>query len=104
MALSTAVSSHYPRHLVLSHTAHAALRNAAGFASWTSVYAFSRCTLLRARRRDDLLNPAVAGAFTGAVLTLVSLRGRWRPYQSQILTNAGASAMIALVFDSINRF
>lgn len=97
------MSGRYPREAVLSQTAHGAVRSATGFASWTSLYALTNCTLRRTRRRDDLLNPAIAGAFAGGALTCFSLRGHWRFHRTQIATNAGASAVFAIVFDAMNR-
>lgn len=51
-----------------------------------------------------MLNAAAAGAFTGGVLTFISVRGHWRYAQSSIATNAAASAMVAVVFDALNQF
>lgn len=79
-----------------------AMRNAAGFASWTGLYGFSRCGLIRMRNTHDLLNPTIAGGFTGGILTLVTLRGYWRYNQSTILANAAGSAMIAVMFEALN--
>jgi hypothetical protein len=33
------------------------------------MFGFSRCQLVKFRRTNDMLNPAMAGAFTGAVLS-----------------------------------
>jgi hypothetical protein len=89
---------------VLAHVGQAAARNAAGFASWTALYGFTRCELVKLRRKNDVLNPALAGFFTGGVLSLATMpRGYWRYGQMQILQNAGGSALIAVVFDVANR-
>lgn len=57
---------------------------------------------MRMRGRRDLLNPTLAGGFTGGVLTMISTRGYWRYNQTNILTNAAASAMIAVMFEALN--
>jgi Tim17/Tim22/Tim23/Pmp24 family len=89
---------------VLTHVAQAAARNAAGFASWTAMYGFTKCELVKIRRTNDILNPAIAGFITGGVLSLATMpRGYWRYGQMQILQNAGGSAVIAVVFDIVNR-
>lgn len=67
------------------------------------MYGFSRCVLIRARGRDDMLNAAVAGGFTGGLLTFITMRGYWRYNQSAILTNAGGSAMVAVMFHALNQ-
>lgn len=54
------------------------------------------------RRTRDLLNPTLAGAFTGGVLTLISVRGHWRYNQNSILANAAGSAMVAVMFEALN--
>lgn len=79
------------------------MRNAAAFGSWTAMYGFTRCGCTRIRGRDDMLNAAFAGALTGGVLTLISLRGYWRYNQSTIMTNAAGSAMIAVMFQALNQ-
>lgn len=102
-ALSTAVSSGYRGSSAASYAGQGALRNAAGFASWTSLYAFSRCSLARFRGRQDMLNAVVAGGFTGGVLTIATNPRVWRYNQSVLLTNVAGSAMVALAFDALNR-
>lgn len=101
--LSTAVQSGYRGASAVTYAGQGAMRNALGFGSWTCVYGFSRCGLIRARGRDDMLNAAGAGAFTGGLLTLISMRGYWRYNQSAIATNAAASAMIAVMFHALNQ-
>lgn len=89
---------------VLGHVAQAAARNALGFASWTAMFGFTKCELVKLRRKNDMLNPAIAGFVTGGVLSLATMpRGYWRYGQMQILQNAGGSAVIACVFDAVNR-
>lgn len=89
---------------VLGHVAQAAARNALGFASWTAMFGFTKCELVKIRRTNDMLNPAIAGFVTGGVLSLATMpRGYWRYGQMQILQNAGGSAIIACVFDVVNR-
>lgn len=84
--------------------AQAAARNALGFASWTAMYGFTKCELVKLRRTNDMLNPAIAGFVTGGVLSLATMpRAYWRYGQLQILQNAGGSAVIACVFDIVNR-
>lgn len=91
-------------HAVLGHVAQAAARNAVGFASWTAMFGFTKCELVKFRRTNDMLNPAIAGFVTGGVLSLATMpRGYWRYGQMQILQNAGGSAIIACVFDLVNR-
>lgn len=97
------MQSGYRGSAVLSYVGQGALRNAAAFGSWTAVYGFTRCGLIHARGRDDMFNAAVAGAFTGGILTLASVRGYWRYNQAAILTNAGASAMVAVMFHALNQ-
>lgn len=104
IGISTAVQSGYRGSTAVSYAGTNALRNAAAFGSWTSLYALSRCTLTRLRNRHDMFNAAAAGAFTGGVLTLISVRGHWRYAQSSIATNAAASAMVAVLFDALNQF
>lgn len=88
----------------LTYVGHAMARNAVAFGAWTSMYGFSRCQLIKFRRKNDVLNPAMAGAFTGAVLTLLTMpRMYWRFSSQQILHNAGGSALIAVAFDFANR-
>lgn len=104
MGLSTAVSSGYRGSAAITHAGQGALRNALAFGSWTSLYGLSRCTLSRVRGRDDMLNAAVGGAFTGGMLALAYRRGMWRYYQSEIFNNAAASGMIAVMFDALRYF
>lgn len=100
-ALSSASGS---SQAVLGHVAQAATRNALGFASWTAMFGFTKCELVKLRRTNDMLNPAIAGFVTGGVLSLATMpRGYWRYGQMQILQNAGGSAIIACVFDVVNR-
>lgn len=87
-----------------AYVGQAAARNAGAFAAWTSLYGFSRCQLVKMRRRNDFMNAAMAGAFTGTVLSLATMpRMYWRFSSQQILHNAGGSALIAVVFDMANR-
>lgn len=104
MSLSSVVSSGYRGSAAVTYVGQGALRNAAGFASWTALFGLSRCSLARLRHRDDMLNSAMAGAFTGGILTLITVRGSWRYNQSTILTNSASSAMIAVMFDALNYF
>lgn len=101
--MSSAVQSGFRGSAVLTFAGQGALRNAVAFGSWTAVYGFSRCGCVRMRGRDDMLNAAAAGAFTGAILTLASVRGYWRYNQSAVMTNAAASAMIAVMFHALNQ-
>ncbi len=101
MGASNAAQSGYRGSAALTYAGHSAIRNAAGFASWTALYSASRCGLIGVRRQDDILNPAIAGAFTGAALTILSLRGHWRYNQQVIVTNAAGSALIAVVFGAM---
>lgn len=66
------------------------------------MYGASKCSLVRMRRRRDLLNPAIAGGFTGGVLTLISVRGQWRYNQNAILVNAAGSALVAIMFEALS--
>lgn len=104
IGLSTAVQSGVRGSAALTYAGQGALRNAAAFGSWTALYGFTRCGLIRARARDDVFNAAAAGAITGGLLTFISVRGYWHYNRMTILTNAGASAMIAVVFHSLNQF
>jgi Tim17/Tim22/Tim23/Pmp24 family len=89
---------------IASHVVQAALRNAGAFAAWTGVYGLTRCELTKARRRDDILNPAIAGGATGAVLSFATIpRAHWRFSTQQVMHNAGISAVIAVAFDILNR-
>lgn len=54
------------------------------------------------RGRHDLLNPTIAGGFTGGLLTLIGSRGYWRYNRASIATNAAASAMIAVMFETLS--
>ena len=56
------------------------------------------------RGHHDLLNSAAAGAFTGGVLTVITTPQVLRYQQSALMTNMAASAMVAVVFDAVNRF
>lgn len=96
------MQSGYRGGALLQYTGMGAARNAVQFASWTALYGTSRCGLVRMRGRHDLLNPLVAGGFTGGFLTFVSSRGYWRYNQASIATNAAASAMIAVMFEALN--
>lgn len=102
MGASTAVQSGFRGSAALTYAGQNAVRNAAAFASWTALYGASRCALIRLRRHDDVLNAAAAGGFTGAVLTLISVRGQWRYSQQLILTNSAGSALIAIIFSSLS--
>lgn len=102
--LSTAVQSGYRGGAALTYAGQGALRNAAAFGSWTAVYGFTRCGLIRMRGQDDMFNAAAAGGFTGGLLTFISVGGYWRYNRSAILTNAAASAMIAVMFNALNQF
>lgn len=102
--MSTAVQSGYRGSSVVTYAGQGAIRNAAAFASWTSMYALTKCGLMRVRGRHDMLNSVLAGGFTGGFLTVVTNRSVWRYNRAMVLSNAAASAMIALVFDVINRF
>lgn len=86
----------------LTFGAQHALRSAAGFAAWTAVFGTTKCALVRTRRRDDWINSGMAGAFTGAVLTLAQVRGQWRYNRHLIMTNTACSALIAIVFRVIS--
>lgn len=89
---------------IAAHCGQAAMRNAAGFASWTCIYGFARCELVRIRRTNDLFNPLIAGFATGAALSLATIpRGHWRYARQSIVQNAAGSALIACVFDIANR-
>ena len=101
MGASTAVQSGYRGSSALTYAGQNGLRNAASFASWTALYGVSRCGLFRLRRRDDILNAGLAGAFTGAVLTLAVLRGHWRYNQNILMTNTAGSALIAVTFNAL---
>lgn len=101
MGASNAVQSGYRGSAAVTHAGYSAIRNAAGFAAWTAVFSSSRCALVRVRRRDDIVNSAAAGAFTGGVLTLASVRGHWRYNAQLIATNAGGSALVAVVFGAL---
>lgn len=102
IALSTAVQSGYRGTSAATYAGAGAARNAAAFASWTALYGTSRCSLVRMRGRRDLLNPTLAGGFTGGVLTLISVRGQWRFNQNAILANAAGSAMVAVMFEALS--
>lgn len=102
IALSTAVQSGYRGSAAASYAGMSALRNAAQFASWTALYGTTRCGLVRMRGKHDLLNPTIAGGFTGGFLTLIGSRGYWRYNRANIVTNAAASAMIAVMFEALN--
>lgn len=101
MGASNAVQSGYRGSSALTYAGYSAIRNAAGFAAWTAIFSSSRCVLIRVRRRDDIVNSAAAGAFTGGLLTLVSVRGHWRYNTQLIATNAGGSALVAVVFGAL---
>lgn len=85
-----------------SYVGQAALRNAGGFAAWTGLYGFSRCQLVKIRRTNDILNPALAGGFTGAVLSLAMIpRSHWRYSVNHVGRSAAGSALFAVVFQAI---
>lgn len=88
---------------MLTLAGQGALRNAAAFSSWTAMYGFTRCGCVHARGRDDVFNAAFAGFVTGGILSFVSMRSNWRYNQTAILSNAAGSAMIAVVFHSLNQ-
>lgn len=102
MGASSAAQGGYRGSAAVTYAGQNAARNAAGFAAWTSLYSFSRCGLIRLRQRNDIANSALAGAFTGGVLSLASVRGHWRFNQQLIMTNAAGSAVIAVLFDALN--
>lgn len=104
IGLSTAVQSGFRGGTALTYAGQGALRNAAAFGSWTAVYGFTRCGFIRLRGHDDMFNAAAAGGLTGGLLTFISVRGYWTYNRSAILTNAAASAMIAVMFNALNQF
>lgn len=98
----TSLPAGTPAPVALTHVARSAARNGAGFAAWTSMFHTTRCVLAKARRRNDIINPALAGFLTGGVLSLAAMpRGSWRYSQHTLLMNASGSAIIACVFEMI---
>lgn len=102
MALSQVAGARLRAAYVVETMVRGGVRNAAGFAVWSGLYRGSRCAIARARRKDDALGAATAGAFTGGVLSIAAVRGALRYNRSFIAYNAAASAMIALVFSTLS--
>lgn len=74
-----------------------------GFAAYSGVYSSTRCVLIKARGTHDMVNTLGAGAFTGALLSFIQVRGQYRLYQNHILSCTMTAAGFAFVFDMLQR-
>ena len=79
------------------------LRTGAGFAAYSGVYSGTKCALVRMRGTNDVGNTIVAGAFTGASLSFLQVRGQWRIYNRHILSCTLSATGFAFVFDMLQR-
>lgn len=75
-----------------------ALRGAGEYAAWVGTYLSARCTLAERRGADDIRVDVMAGAFTGAVLSVATCGINIVAKRATVAGNVAGSVIVAILF------
>lgn len=96
--LAAVEGSGVPTRTFVAQAGKGALRGAGEYAGWVGTYLSARCALVQRRGPDDIRIDVMAGAFTGAVMTVATSGLKIGAARAAVAGNVAGSVIVAILF------